>query len=112
MTASGMKAMATFSTNLRDLTSVLKVDSTLPMRWRYSQQTARMAPAWMAISKTSMTSFETSLVKSSKLPARIRCPVDEIGKNSVKPSTSPMMMAFNARMRSIDVYKGVIDRMG
>ena len=27
--------MATFSTNLRDFASLPKVDSTLPMRWRY-----------------------------------------------------------------------------
>jgi pimeloyl-ACP methyl ester carboxylesterase len=59
-------------------------------RSRYSQITASMAPLWIAISKT----LAASPVKFSSEPARIRCPVDEIGRNSVSPSTTPMTAAL------------------
>src|SRR3954451_22944930 len=52
-----------------------------------------MAPVWMTILKT----FQRSSFAPSKSPARMRCPVEEIGRNSVRPSTMPRM---NASMRS------------
>src|SRR4051812_17260346 len=51
-----------------------------------------MAPVWMTILKT----FQRSSFAPSKSPARIRCPVEEIGRNSVRPSTMPRT---NASMR-------------
>jgi hypothetical protein len=33
----------------------------------------------------------------SKLPVKIKCPVDEMGKNSVKPSTTPMTAALMSK---------------
>src|SRR6185437_603665 len=56
---------------------------------RYSQQTATMAPAWMTISN----SFARSPVKSSSDPATIRWPVEDTGRNSVRPSTRPRIAA-------------------
>ncbi len=54
---------------------------------RYSQITARIAPNWMKISKTSRFSFD---MNARALPASIRCPVEDTGKNSVMPSTMPI----------------------
>ena len=54
-----------------------------------------MAPVWMAISKT----LAVSPVKFSIEPARIKWPVDEMGKNSVKPSTMPMRAALINMLR-------------
>jgi hypothetical protein len=54
------------------------------------QTTAIIAPVWMAISNT----LTVSPVKSSKEPARIRWPVLEMGRNSVSPSTMPMIAAL------------------
>ena len=71
-------------------------------RSRYCQITANIAPVWIAISKT----LAVSPVKSSSEPARIRWPVDEIGRNSVSPSTTPMMAAFSSRIGS----KAVLSR--
>src|SRR5678815_3921290 len=51
-----------------------------------------MAPVWMTILKT----FQRSLFAPSRSPARIRWPVEEIGRNSVRPSTMPRT---NASMR-------------
>jgi hypothetical protein len=74
--------------------------STAAMRTRYSQITASIAPAWMAISNT----LTLSPVKLSRLPVRIRWPVEEIGRNSVNPSTRPMMNALNSNTRSMLVF--------
>jgi len=52
-----------------------------------------MAPVWMAMSNT----LALSSSKPSKAPARIKCPVEEIGKNSVKPSTSPIAAALSSK---------------
>jgi hypothetical protein len=56
-----------------------------------------MAPDWMTISK----SLPRSSLKLSRSPARIRCPVLEIGRNSVRPSTTPRMSALRSRMMSM-----------
>src|SRR2546428_6821321 len=48
-----------------------------------------MAPSWMMISKAAAR----GPTKPSAWPARIRWPVDETGRNSVAPSTSPRMIA-------------------
>ncbi len=58
-------------------------------RSRYAHTTAKMAPIWMAISNTLPRS---SCAPSNEL-ATIKCPVLEIGKNSVRPSTTPRMAA-------------------
>ena len=55
--------------------------------------TARMAPVWIAMSKT--LAFSSS--NPSNAPARMRCPVLEIGRNSVRPSTTPMTAALTSR---------------
>src|SRR2546422_2238834 len=79
-TAAGMKATIRFSHSF---------GSTRNRRARYSQITARTAPVWIAMSNT--------LPRSSFAPrrslARIRCPVLEIGRNSVSPSTTPRISA-------------------
>src|SRR3954470_24267347 len=51
----------------------------------------RMAPDWITTSKVFMIS---SLVRPSSELARMRCPVDETGRNSVRPSTMPMTAAL------------------
>src|SRR6266581_1395810 len=48
-----------------------------------------MAPSWMMISKAAAR----GPTNPSAWPTRIRWPVDETGRNSVTPSTSPRMMA-------------------
>jgi len=50
----------------------------------------------MAMSNT----LALSSSKPNKAPAKIKCPVDEIGKNSVKPSTTPIKAALNNNMKS------------
>src|SRR4051812_30876582 len=82
-TAAGMKAMTRF---LYSRKSILK------KRARYSHTTASMAPVWMTILKT----LQRSSFAPSKSPARMRWPVEEIGRNSVRPSTMPRT---NASMR-------------
>src|SRR5213080_4994269 len=48
-----------------------------------------MAPSWMTISKAAAR----GPTNPSAWPARIRWPVDETGRNSVAPSTSPRTIA-------------------
>ena len=55
-----------------------------------------MAPVWMAMSNT----LPLASSMPSRLPARIRWPVEEIGRNSVRPSTIPMIAALSNRMTS------------
>ncbi|MNT68363.1 hypothetical protein D3C72_2065920 [compost metagenome] len=57
---------------------------------QYTRITAKIAPVWIAMSNT----LALASSKPSRLPARIKWPVDEIGKNSVSPSTTPMMAAL------------------
>ena len=58
-------------------------------RWRSMTTTARMAPIWMKISKVAAR----APVNPRRLPATIRWPVDETGRNSVRPSTIPRATA-------------------
>jgi hypothetical protein len=62
-------------------------------RFQYSTTTERMAPSWMMISKLLRNSVS---VRPSARLARIRCAVEEIGRNSVIPSTMPSRMAWSA----------------
>ena len=59
---------------------------------QYKTAAAPIAPSWMAISKLFKNSV---LAKPKRLPESIRWPVEEIGKNSVMPSTKPKMTACN-----------------
>jgi hypothetical protein len=52
--------------------------------------TAKIDPSWITTSKT-LASFEEN---SIKCPNRIKCPVLEMGKNSVSPSTMPRKNAL------------------
>src|SRR5206468_180431 len=54
---------------------------------------ARMAPSWMKISKVSAV----SPLNPSRWPATMRWPVDETGRNSVRPSTIPSRIAIPMR---------------
>ncbi len=78
--------------------SLVAPRATLSSRSRYSQTTARMAPDWMTISN----SLPRSSLKSSRSPARIRWPVDEMGRNSVSPSTMPRMRALSRSIGSME----------
>jgi len=55
----------------------------------------------MAMSKTGLL---TGSVDSSAL-AQMRCPVDEIGRNSVSPSTMPRIAALSSRVVSMVFLK-------
>ena len=55
--------------------------------------TARMAPVWMAMAKT--LAFSSSQPSSELV--RMRWPVLEMGRNSVRPSTMPRMTALTIR---------------
>lgn len=57
--------------------------------------TAKIAPVWMAMSKTLTVASLMWFCMPSSWPARIRWPVLEIGRNSVNPSTMPITAAFN-----------------
>jgi len=60
------------------------------MRFAYKTTIARIAPSWIMISKL----FKNSVVGiSNTFAARIMCPVEEIGKNSVTPSMIERMIA-------------------
>src|SRR3954463_7972435 len=52
---------------------------------------ARIAPSWMM----TLNAAHLSASKPRSSVARIRCPVDETGRNSVTPSTMPRMMAIS-----------------
>src|SRR3546814_17889566 len=52
---------------------------------------ARIAPGWIAMLNTAH--FDASYPSNSV--ARIRCPVDDTGRNSVSPSTMPRMIAVS-----------------
>src|SRR5574343_453682 len=95
--ASGRKATNRLRMNLRAAGSDVAPWATLSSRSRYSQTTARMAPNWITISNN----LPRSSLKFSKSPARIKCPVDEMGSNSVSPSTIPRMRAFRRSIGSI-----------
>src|SRR5438445_4744654 len=90
--AAGRNATSSARTSRRDSAPARPSFTTRHNRSRYSQTTARMAPSWMMISKAAAR----GPTNPSAWPARIRWPVDETGRNSVAPSTSPRMIA--ARM--------------
>src|SRR6185369_3442425 len=73
-------------------------------RARYSHTTASIAPVWIATKNTPARSSS----KPSRLPARIRCPVLEIGRNSVTPSTRPRIRAC----RSEESKSGLVVDLG
>ena len=79
MTAVGKNAIKTFFQVLKLVTSFLK----------YSTTTAKIAPNCIAISQLFKKS-ESGI--PSNLEVSIRCPVEEIGKNSVTPSTTPKII--------------------
>ena len=56
---------------------------------QYCTTTARIAPSWM----TTLNTFQVSESKPNSSVARIRCPVEETGRNSVSPSTMPSRTA-------------------
>src|SRR5919197_3573997 len=84
-TAAGMKATSRF---LHSFGSMRK------NRARYSHTTASIAPVWITTSKT----LSRSPLAPSRSLTRMRCPVLEIGRNSVIPSTTPRI---NALMTSV-----------
>jgi len=55
----------------------------------------------MKISNVFARSLPTMLSKLNKSAARIRCPVDDTGTNSVKPSTTPNKAATRIRACSL-----------
>jgi hypothetical protein len=66
-----------------------------------------MAASWMAISNT----LARVPLKPNRSPAMIKCPVLEMGKNSVNPSTMPRIRAFNRSIGSIGV-SGWLAKLG
>ena len=56
-----------------------------------------MAPNWIEISKILLS----ILLKLINFAAMIKCAVEEIGKNSVKPSIIPNIIAFKIIVISI-----------
>ena len=59
---------------------------------------ARIAPSWMTIGNNSL---RAGPLKPSMSWTRIRCPVDETGRNSVMPSTIPRSTACRFVQRSM-----------
>ena len=92
----GTKAMNTLSANRCAWRSVGKATSVERILAQYTRITAKMAPVWMAMSNT----LALASSNPSSDPARIRCPVEEMGKNSVNPSTTPMMAALTSNTTS------------
>src|SRR3989344_8344061 len=72
---------------------------------QYRTTTARMAPLWMAISKV-LANSDWATPRSRD--ARMRCAVEEMGRNSVKPSTTPKMRAA----RSLIIYRRLTLELG
>lgn len=99
ITTAGKNAISTFSTNRRARDESPSAAAVSTRRRQKNRITAKMAPVWIAMSNT----LAFSLVKSSSDPARIRCPVDEIGRNSVNPSTIPMIAALTSNNISMCV---------
>src|SRR5579875_1803568 len=58
----------------------------------YCQNTARIAPIWMKISIVTRDASGYPI----QSPTRIRCPVEEMGRNSVTPSTMRSTRAFSS----------------
>ena len=92
-TTAGTKPINTFSAKRWACRSVGRATSVARIFCQYTRMTAKMAPVWMAISNT----LALASSKPSSDPARIRWPVDEMGRNSVNPSTTPMMAALTSK---------------
>ena len=92
-TTAGRKAISTFSVKRCACRLLGSATTVSRIFCQYTMITARMAPVWMAMSNT----LALVPVKPSRLPARIRWPVEEMGRNSVKPSTMPMIAALTSR---------------
>src|SRR5512142_2838945 len=101
--AAGRKATIRFTAKRREAGSVVTLVSACPSRARYSHTTARIAANWMAISNT----LALSSLNPSRSPARIRCPVLDTGRNSVRPSTMPRMSACSRMRESVMAMIGV-----
>src|SRR4249919_1633333 len=96
-TAAGMKATTRFATKRCAARSEASPASTPRNFARYSQTTASIAPVWIA--RLNVLAF--SPLKSRRSAARIRWPVLETGRNSVRPSTTPSTRALRRSARSI-----------
>src|SRR6266568_7667390 len=94
--AAGRKAIARLSAKRCAAWSEARPTNTPQNLVRYSHTIASIAPVWITISNT----FAFSPLKPSRSPARIRWPVEETGKNSVRPSTTPSIKAFAGTTRS------------
>ncbi|EEL57100.1 Undecaprenyl-diphosphatase [Bacillus cereus Rock4-2] len=60
-------------------------------RFQNTTTTAKIDPNWITTSKT----FALSSSNPIKCPVKIICPVDDTGRNSVNPSTAPMIKPIN-----------------
>jgi hypothetical protein len=92
-TTAGRKPISTLSTSRRALGWRGSATRVAWIFCQYTRITAKIAPVWIAMSNT--LAFSSS--KPSSAPARIRWPVDEIGRNSVNPSTMPMIAALASK---------------
>ncbi len=83
-----VKATADGSHVIRPLSTCMNVR-------QYKTTIARIAPGWMAMLNTA----QACASKPGNSVARMRCPVEETGRNSVRPSTIPSRTGI--RYRSI-----------
>src|SRR5690242_7757787 len=67
---------------------------------------AAIAPTWM-IAVYAVTPG-ASVCRFSRLSAIVRCPVEEIGRNSVMPSTTPRMTDCQYSIRSLPQAGAVV----
>ena len=95
-TTAGANAMATLAVKRCAWRSLGRATTVARIFCQYTRITARMAPVWMAMSKT----LALSSSNPSSAPARMRWPVLEIGRNSVRPSTMPITAALASNTRS------------
>src|SRR5258706_5641650 len=98
--AAGRKATKRFVAKRCCTGSVASPENARANRARYSQQTARIAPSWITMSKT----LPFSSFSPRRSETRMRCPVEEIGRNSVRPSTTPRRTASSRGSRGIAAY--------
>ena len=92
----GTKAISTFNAKRRAFASSARPTIVSRRRCQYTMITAKIAPVWIAMSNT----LPLASSKPSSAPARMRCPVLEIGRNSVSPSTMPIRAAFPSKTMS------------
>ena len=89
ITPAGMLVRSMLRRKAHDAGSRRVPDTTSRNLEKNSTRTARIAPLWMATSKT-RPGGRSSRRRST---ARIRCPVEDTGRNSVKPSSAPSRIA-------------------